>query len=219
MEAGRPPREVMQVRGGQMLRLVAPVARYTRFVMLGKHFLFWLAIASIGLVVWIASDNTGVNSGRMVFTPGQVQNLPQLNEMLKPHYQGVDAKNQPYTVTAEKAIQLDANNITMHSVRADLTQTSGQWIALDAGNGDMNTVTKQMKLKDHVTLFYEGGYEFRTDHTDVDLQTGSAQGDSPIEGQGPAGTIKANSFSLLDRGGFISFNGSVITTLYPHPND
>ena len=218
MELGRPPREVIHVRGGQMLRLVAPVARYTRFVGFSKHFLLILTVAAVALVVWIASDNTG-ESGRMVFTPTKVSNLPQQNEMLAPHYQGVDAKNQPYTVTAEKAVQVDPTHVTLHSMRADLMQNSGQWMAVDAGTGEMNTQTKQLRLKDKVTVFYEGGYEFRTDHVDVDLQTGSAQGDSHIEGQGPAGTIKAESFSLLDRGGFISFNGSVLTTLYPNPHD
>ena len=208
-------REVVQVRGGQMLRLVAPVARYTRFVALSKHFLWILALASVGVVVWIASDNTSDGGSRIVFS-GIKSKVPLINEMLSPHYQGVDAKNQPYTITAEKAVQKDAKTIVMYAIRADMTEAGGKWLALDAGSGELNTETKFMTLYDKVALFYEGGYEFRADFVDIDINKGNAQSEIPIEGQGPLGTLKADSFSLVDRGRVIRFNGSVVTTLYPN---
>jgi lipopolysaccharide export system protein LptC len=212
------PREVIQVRGGQMMRLVAPVARYTRFVALSKHFLMLLTLGAVGVVVWIASDNSGEGSGRIVFS-GKKSPVPLINEMISPAYQGLDSKNQPYKVTAKKAVQKDAQTITMQSIRADLMQNDGKWLALDAGSGELNTQTKFLTLYDKVTLFYEGGYEFRTEYADVNIDEGSAQSNLPVEGQGPTGTLKANSFSLVDRGRVIRFDGSVITTLYPNQHE
>ncbi|NBX03618.1 MAG: LPS export ABC transporter periplasmic protein LptC [Alphaproteobacteria bacterium] len=212
------PRELVQVRGGQIRLLVAPVARYTRFVALSKHFLLLAILAAVGVVVWIASDNTGEGSGRLVFTGAQ-KNVSLINEMKSPHYQGVDAQNQPYSVTAKKAIQKDEHTVDMESLRADLMQNDGAWLALDAASGELNSTTKQLQLMGGVTVFYEGGYEFRSDHVHVDIDKGNADGDSPVEGQGPTGTIKANSFSLVNRGEIIRFNGSVITTLYPNQHE
>lgn len=206
-------REIIEVRGGHMLRLVAPVARYTRFVALSKRFLGFLIVAVIGMVIWIASDMSG-ESGRVVFS-GVQQALAPESSMLKPHYRGVDSSNQPYTVTAEKATQKDAQTVVMQFLRADIALKDGKWVALDAGMGEMNTQTRKLFLSKKVNIFYEGGYEFRTEHMHVDMDKSDAEGDAPVEVQGPLGIIKANSFSLVDRGAIIRFNGSVITTLYP----
>ena len=64
-------------------------------------------------------------------------------------------------------------------------------------------------------MFYDGGYEFRSDYAQVDIKEGAAYGDSPVEGQGPMGTLTADSFNITERGKVIRFNGSVKMTLYP----
>ena len=188
------------------------IARYTRFVALFKHSL-WVLVAVIGVLVWIAEDNSGENGARIVLSnvpkTGNLQNI-----MVKPHYQGIDAHDRPFTVIADKATQLDANNVSMVNVHADMTMASGAWVALNSGTGLLNLQTKQLELHDGVDMFYEGGYEFRSDHAHVDIQQGSAYGDAPVEGQGPPGTLDADSFSISDHGQVIHFNGSVRMKLY-----
>jgi len=189
------------------------MARYTRFVALFKRSLMLLVLAMIGVVVWVASDNTGDNKARIVFSNiAKSANLQ--NIMLHPHYQGVDARNRPFTVIADKATQLDKDNVDMQTVRADMILNDGVWVALNSGTGLLNTLTKQLQLHDHVDMFYGEGYEFRTDHANVDIQKGSAYGDSAVEGQGPTGTLKADSFTIEQHGKLIHFKGSVKMTLY-----
>lgn len=187
--------------------------RYTRFVALSKHLLWTVALLIVAALVWIASDNTGEKGARLVFS-----NVPQSeklqNIMEKPHYQGVDDKDRPYTVVADTATQQDADNVLMETVSADMTGDNGAWMAVNAGVGVLNLKTKQLELQDKVDMFYEGGYEFRTDHVHVDIEQGKAYGDSKIEGQGPQGTLTADSFEVLERGKEIRFNGSVRMTLY-----
>ncbi len=189
-----------------------PVARYTRFVALFKHSLWALAAMTVVGVVWIAEDNSE-SGGRIVLSnvpkTGNLQNV-----MIKPRYQGIDAHNRPFTVIADKATQLDADNVSMVNVRADMTMASGAWVALNSGTGLLNLQTKQMELQHGVDMFYDGGYEFRSDHAHVDIQQGTAYGDSPVEGQGPAGTLKADGFSSRDHGQVMRFNGSVRMKLY-----
>jgi len=189
------------------------VARYTRFVALSKHSLWVLVTITVVVVIWIAEDKSGENGGRIILSnvpkTGNLQNI-----MLKPHYQGIDAHDRPFTVIADKATQLDADNVSMVKVRADMTMASGAWVALNSGTGLLNLQTKQMELQNGVDMFYEGGYDFRSDHAHVDIQKGNAYGDAPVEGQGPPGTLKADSFSIDDHGAVIHFNGSVIMKLY-----
>jgi lipopolysaccharide export system protein LptC len=192
---------------------MSSVAKYTRLVLLGKNFLWILSAGIIALVVWIASTNNSDNGGRMVFT-----NVPKSAElenlMQKPRYQGVDVHNRPYTIEANNALQKDKDTIILEKVSADMTGDNNAWIAIKSGSGVLNTTTKQMELQKGVEIFYEGGYQFRTDHAHVDIGKGSATGDSRIEGQGGAGTLEAKSFSIVERGNIINFNGSVRMLLY-----
>lgn len=190
-----------------------PAMRYTRFVVLGKHTL-WILIALILVaLVWMASQNSGDNGARVVFS-----NVPKMdalqNIMLKPHYQGVDANNQPYTVIADKAVQKDKDTVDLENINADILRSDGKWLAVKALQGELNNQTKQMELTGGVDLFYDGGIEFQTDHAHIDIAKGSAYGDARIEGQGPMGTIIADSFTVVDRGKSIRFNGSVRMKLY-----
>lgn len=192
---------------------MAPVARYTRFVVFSRRFLWVLVAGIIGLVFWIATDNSGSAGKRVVFT-----NLPQTeilqNIMLNPRYQGLDDQNQPYTVIADKAVQLDENNVSLDNIRAEITQKDGTWVALNSKAGEMNIDTKQLQLTGGVDLFSDSGYEMRTDHAHVDIEQGSAYGDAHVEGQGPAGTLQADSFKVFERGQVIRFNGSVKVRVY-----
>lgn len=189
------------------------IARYTRFVSLSKYSLWILAALILALLVWLAEDNSGDTGARLVFSSisksGDLKNI-----MWKPHYQGVDNNNRPYTVIADKATQLDAQTVVMANARADMTLGNGAWTAIDAGTATLNLQTKQLMLQSDVDVFYDGGYEFRTDHAHVDIQKGTAYGDAPVEGQGPAGTLRANSFSMENHGQVIHFNGSVRVRLY-----
>ncbi len=149
----------------------------------------------------------------MVFT-----NIPKTEEiqniMQKPRYQGVDVHNRPYTVEAVSGLQKDKDTVTLNKINAEMTGDNGAWIALNANYGEMNMTNKQIELSGGVEVFYEGGYQFRTDHAHVDISKGFVSGDSHIEGQGAAGNIKANSFSIQERGNIINFNGSVRMLLY-----
>ncbi len=187
------------------------VRRYTRFVALFKHSLWALVAGTVLALIWIASSNTGENGARLVFS-GIPKSETLENIMLKPHYQGVDARNRPYTVLADKATQVDANTVSMTNVHADMA-SGDAWAALTAGSGLLSLQNKKMELKDGVDMFY-GAYEFRTDHAHIDIREGSAYGDAPVEGQGPRATLKADGFNAADHGKVIRFNGSVRVKLY-----
>jgi lipopolysaccharide export system protein LptC len=189
---------------------------YTRLVALIKHSLWLLVAGMVGIVVWIASDSSD-NGSRLVFSNATPKDMNVESTMVKPHYQGLDAKNQPFNVIAEKATQIDKDTVLLENINADMLQSQNSkdtWLALTAKEGKLDTKTKEMLLSGGVALFYEGGYEFRSDHATVDVQKGAASSDAKVEGQGPMGTLTANAFSAEDHGRVIRFNGSVRMKIY-----
>lgn len=195
------------------MKAAMPQTHYTRFVSLSKRFLWLLVAGVVTLIVWIGSGGGSDNGARLVFSNMSKSGILQ-NIMANPHYQGVDSKNRPYTVMADKAMQLDKDTVKLDKIRADIALEKGIWIAMNADTGTLNMITKQLELTGNIDVFYDNGYEFRTSHVNVDIQKGSAYGDAYVEGQGPIGTLKAKGFSVSSHGNSIRFNDSVRIKLY-----
>lgn len=193
------------------------VASHSRFVRFSKRFLWGLICLVCALIIWIASDSSNVSGARVVFSniakTGEVISTIR-NLMQNPHYQGVDVNNRPYTVMADRAEQIDKNTVSLYNIRADIALENDVWVALNAGSGTLDLSTKQLELREGVDVFYTNGYEFRTAQVHVDIEQGSAYGESQVEGQGPLGTLKAKGFAILDHGKTVIFNDSVTLTLY-----
>lgn len=194
-------------------RFIDPVARYTRFVRSVRGILWSMIVLVIALIIYIASSNSSDDKTRLVFSSVKKTGALE-NVMTNPHYQGLDAKNQPYSVMADEAIQQDTKTVLLKNIRADMDGKDNKWLALQAGEGELKIDQKTLMLSHGVEMFYDGGYEFRTPHAFIDIDKGSAKGDAAIEGQGAFGTLQANSFEVLERGKIIRFNGSVRMKVY-----
>ena len=195
------------------MRIRLPAAKTTRAVLFGRGFLWFSIAAVISLLIYTATDSKTTDGARLVFSKmkdvGNIQNI-----MKNPHYHGLDKDNLPYSVIATQAIQQDATTVLLENIKADMSTKNGKWLALHAGAGELKTSAKTLMLTKNVDMFYDGGYEFRTESAFVDINKGSASGDRPITGQGPMGTLKANRFSVFNRGDVILFEGAVKVVIY-----
>jgi lipopolysaccharide export system protein LptC len=190
------------------------IARYTRFVHFGKHFLWVMLALLFALVWWVATYNSEEGNKRMVFTSAPQQTGSTQNIMGNLRYQGLDAHDQPYNILADHGVQVDEDHVTLVNVRAEITQHDGTWIALNSKNGAIDTKNKQMDLTGGVEMFSGTGYDMRTDHAHVDIGQSAAYGDAHVEGQGPTGTLQAESFAASQGGAVITFKGSVKVRIY-----
>ncbi|HVZ01877.1 MAG TPA: LPS export ABC transporter periplasmic protein LptC [Dongiaceae bacterium] len=159
-------------------------------------------------------------------------------------YDGVDARNRPFSITAEAASQPDntpaadpnatvpagapAQNaqqsqpapkpdsiINLKQIIADMTMTDGAWVAVTADNGVYDRDNNTVDLSGNVTLFHDTGLQFQTDAAKVDLRNDTAQGDQPVEGQNPDGTLAAEGFQVLNDGRTVIFLGRSYMKIYP----
>jgi lipopolysaccharide export system protein LptC len=163
----------------------------------------------------------------------------------KVKYDGVDAKNRPFSITAEAATQPDNNPpadpnaalppgapdenaqqakpaapkpdsiINLKQIIADMTMTDGAWVAVTADAGVYDRDASTVDLSGNVTLFHDTGLQFETDAAKVDLKNDTAEGDQPVEGQNPDGTLAAEGFQVLNGGHTIVFLGRSYMKIYP----
>jgi lipopolysaccharide export system protein LptC len=152
-------------------------------------------------------------------------------------YNGVDANNRPYSITAESAMQpqnaaptggegqaaatqADAavkndDVINLKQLIADMTMSDGAWVAVTADDGVYHRDAGRVDLSGNVTLFHDTGLTFETDAATVDLKNDTASGDQPIEGQNADGQLAAQGFEVRDDGQTIIFTGRAYLKLLP----
>lgn len=192
----------------------AAVRWHSRKVAYLKLMLPAVALAIVTLVLaWpqLRSDDARLSrrSARAAAEDGQ--SLRVLNA----RYVGTDDQQHPFMVTASSATQAGQNAPTVDLVdpKADTTLSSGAWTSTTADTGVYDQKARILDLAGHVVLYHDSGLEFHTARSRVELGTGRASGDDPVQGQGPAGTIESEGFRVIDRGASILFTGKAHAVL------
>jgi len=189
---------------------------YSRFVSMMKILLPFIALLLIALiVVWpnLKLPDTKFGLGFSALKIGDGADPSMIN----PRYFGTDKHRQTFSITADLAKNLlaDDRRVELEMPKADIALEDGTWLVVTASVGYFSRKDEKLALEGGVNMFHDSGYEFKTDKIDVDLSTGTASGDVPVEGQGPFGRIVAEGFRLRDKGKTIIFTGKSKLTIYP----
>jgi lipopolysaccharide export system protein LptC len=134
--------------------------------------------------------------------------------MINPRLTGADAKGNPFVITAKEAVQ-DAKNpkrATLKTIEADMNTPRG-WVNARAASGVVDLTAKTMQLAGGLSLFTDTGYELHTQSASVDLKAGVVRGDEPVTGQGPMGTMRADTFHYDREAGLMTMAGRVVMTM------
>lgn len=139
-------------------------------------------------------------------------------QVLNPRLQGTDSEKRPFQITADLGSRSKTDTgsevYDLTNPKADIVLSDGSWIALNADDGLFDSDSSILFLTGNVNLFHDEGYEFQTTAARVNLETSTASGDQPIDGQGPFGILNANGFRVLDSGERILFIGPAKMTIF-----
>ena len=187
---------------------------YSRFVKWMKVLLPFFALGLIALVVaWprLKTDDTFRIGFASVNFAGNAE--PGMDNA---RYVGTDENRQPYSVTADLAriISEDSGEVDLELPKADLTLEDGTWLVLTANTGQYRRATATLDLAGGVNLFHDTGYEISTEQLLVDLNAGSAEGHSPLNGHGPFGELKGEGIKLINKGQVIFVTGPAQVILH-----
>jgi lipopolysaccharide export system protein LptC len=188
-------------------RTVRPRGRLVRGLMLGLP-LVSIAAAS-GLIHGWAQPG-----GRVVPMEGPTT-ADAVTSGVK--FDGRDDRGRPFTITADTAspIEGDDRHISLKKPLADITMSSGAYVALAANESILSRDAGLMALSGDVTLFHDTGLSFQTDSATIDLVAGTAEGNDVVEGQNGDGELVSQGFRVLDDGDTIEFTGKAYMKIYP----
>lgn len=187
--------------------------RYTGFV---RSLRFILPLIALVMTVVVL---TWDEAGRRVAPLGKEEAVPVpaniQNELLKPVYNSVDEKNQPFTVTADRAVQGRENPdiVELDKPVAELLQTDGSKIAGDAATGIYEQKSQKLNLEGDVHLKHSNGFTLTTQELRIDMATQKAYSGRDVRVEGPEGSIDATGLEGDTTTGSMIFTGPAKVTL------
>ena len=193
---GQPPPRKSPDWSARTRDTISDAQRYTRFVVVMRRALLGAVIVLVGIVV--AYSLMPRQQQRMAMTFEKMGNVAGDLAMIKPKLNGTDSNGNPFTVTADSAVQNSKNlrQATLRNVEADLTTEDGQWLNVTATHGALDSQARTLQLVGDISAFSDQGYEVHTDLAKVDLNKGTVIGPHHVKGQGPSGTFEADRFRI-----------------------
>ncbi len=194
--------------GPAQSRLLARQRRLRRrsAVRLAKYVLPVGALALLSsIALWPELSRT-IENGRVTW-----RRLTALStttgQMMRPRYHGLDGMNRPYTISADTAHRDGPNRIKMVAPVGDVTLQNGTWLLVRARHGDFLQHSNELDLSDAVTLYRQDGTTMSSASATMNLKQGAATSDEFTHAEGPFGTLDAQGFTLVDKGGVVQFHG------------
>ena len=177
-----------------------------RTVMWAKRLLPLLALLLLTTVVLWPQISAEFDP-RITYRKGGLSADLQAGKLLHVRYHGQDARNRPYTVTADQAVQVGPERINLAMPKGDMLSENGSWTYGESLRGVYRQHDGLLDMSGDVVLYRDNGVTMRTQSAAVDVKQGAAAGNEPTHAEGPFGTLDAQGFALMDKGDIIQFDG------------
>lgn len=184
------------------------VTGYSRFVRVMRLALPLAAISMVAvLFVVTGGDKTAIVP---VSEPKEMPDKKVAkNELLNPVFESRDKKDQPYKITADRAVQGEANKdlIMLERPIGVVTMEDGAQVKVRSNAGAYRQDTERFFLEGGVFLEHAQGYTLKSEEAHIDLQQNYAWSEKDVQGRGPDIAIDARGVRANGKTGEILFTG------------
>lgn len=131
------------------------------------------------------------------------------NELINPRFESMNAKMQPYIITAARAEQAMNNQkiIMMDSPIANITLNPETMIEGEGRNGTYNQQDETLILKGDVKIRHSNGYVLESPYLHIDLRADLATTQEPVHISGPAAQAQAAGLRADHASGIVILTG------------
>lgn len=131
--------------------------------------------------------------------------------VIKPKYYGVDDKNQPYLIKANKATQQKEDLVRLEIVNGEITLNDKSKVKVRSNEGYIHTQDeKKTDLYGAVYVHHDKGYEAWTEIAHIDFEKNTIVGPQKVKAKSDQGTATGQRFMLN--------YGTKVITLYGKPH-
>ena len=131
--------------------------------------------------------------------------------MLNPRFTGRDAGGQLYVITAKTARQSRGDAYIVNLDEPVIEDGLGTVVSASTGVYDRDA--RKLELDGNVELLDVSGYRFVSESAIMHVDTNEVTGKTPLEGWGPLGRVRADTYTVVDGGTKVVLTGNVWTKL------
>ncbi|MEM1088102.1 MAG: LPS export ABC transporter periplasmic protein LptC [Pseudomonadota bacterium] len=144
-------------------------------------------------------------------------NGDQVVTMVNARFTGRNVAGEAFEITADTARRRrnDPSIIDLENPR--LVDQLGTIVTAPTGTYHQND--EYLDLFEDVRVVDSEGYAFNTTAARAFVRDGRVQGLEPLEGSGPLGDVRADTYEILDDGDRVVLRGNVDMTIYPGGRD
>jgi lipopolysaccharide export system protein LptC len=172
-----------------------------------------IAVISAAFVGWIVFGGIVERIGG-----GQDSDATGTIHMTNARFLGQDEQGRSYVLSAAGAARDSANpmRITLDRPAMTFDAAGTNPTGISADTGVYREDTRILMLTGHVKLHDLQGDDIATNQAIVDTVKGVVAGRTQVAGRGPTGAIQADSYTVMDRGQRLVFQGRVHSQLNSH---
>ena len=140
--------------------------------------------------------------------------------MASPKLAGFRSDGQPYSATAEKALQdvKSPTTVELQNLTGDVGMAGGETMRISADSGIYDTLAQRMRLSGNVRIS-NTRFDVRLRTADIDFKTGSYQSDDPVEVHvGEQTTVFSDRAVARNNGQVLTFERHVRTRMNSPPD-
>lgn len=181
--------------------------RYTAIVRSLRLVLPLVALVIVTIVIaWPRMDDNITAIPKDDLIP---QGTSGRNELINPHFESTDSNQQPYVITADRAVQSQKEEslILLEKPKADVTLGEGETVNAQSQRGAYRQDTEILVMDESVILQHFTGYTLKSERMNVSMKDQTAWTDLPVSGAGPSGTLEAKAMNANNVTGKVIFSG------------
>lgn len=167
------------------------------------------AAISLGVLLGYLASNAVINARR----GADALRSEDVVTMINPRFIGRDAEGDLFEITADRAQRHLADENLVDLVSPKLIDSLDSEVRASKGIYDRDA--QVLELTENVRVVDASGYVFTTTHARVFIRDNRVEGIEPLQGSGPVGDVRANSYEILDGGQRTVLTGNVRSILYP----
>ncbi|HYS45927.1 MAG TPA: LPS export ABC transporter periplasmic protein LptC, partial [Rhizomicrobium sp.] len=107
----------------------------------------------------------------------------------------------------------NAKRASLKNLEADLTLDKQNWVNARARAGVVDMASGALELNGGIDVFTATGYELHSNSASANLKQSIIHGHETVTGQGPQGTLRADSFHADRATNILTLSGHVHMTL------
>ena len=185
-------------------------SRRVRFLKLGLPIIAVTIVAAGVALTWLARslpDNlsvasTSIDDGRVV--------------MQDPRMSGLDSRNRPYQLIAERAFQsLTGGGVDLEKLSAKIAVNDDTEADIKAASGHYDQASQNLVLSGGIGVTTTSGIHIEMASATIDFGGGNLDGQGPVTIKTPNQSIEASSLTVSDGGKTLSFGGRVKMRIDP----